>query len=108
MCFKAGYSPEDFVLTVNKIGSLYQQHTDNDWLIEHRKTEDRLNNIRDLVGRLGAMEVDLHSWEQDDPTLCVAWRQQVRKYLDNPQRFQDFSAAYRAVQGKKPPAARDY
>ena len=94
MSFKAGYSPEDFVLTINKIGSIYQQRSDNEWLIEHRKTNDRQDNIRGLVGQLGSMEVDLRAWENDDPTLCVAWRQQVQTYLDHPHTFEDFADAY--------------
>ncbi|MDO5295611.1 MAG: M48 family metalloprotease [bacterium] len=97
MSFKAGYSSEDFVLTIKKIGAVYQQRSDNEWLIEHRKTEDRLNNISKLAGELGAMEVDLRAWEGDDPTLCLAWRQQVQQYLDHPQLFNDFASAYQAV-----------
>ena len=97
MSFKAGYSPEDFVLTINKIGSVYQQRSDNEWLIEHRKTKDRLDNIRGLAGQLGSMEVELRSWESDDPTLCVAWRQQVQTYLDHPHIFEDFCGAYKIV-----------
>ncbi|MBQ7568214.1 M48 family metalloprotease, partial [bacterium] len=94
MCFKAGYSPEDYVLTINKLGSLYQQRKDNEWLKEHGKSEDRLRNIRGLVGQLSAVELDLRTWN-DDPTLCAAWRQQAQRCIDKPSEFQDFSAAYK-------------
>ena len=81
-----------------------QQRTDNDWLNEHSKTGDRLNNIRGLVEQLSAMEIDLRAWSKDDPTLSAAWRQKTELYLNNPQSFKNFVSAYNAATGAAPAA----
>ena len=97
LCFSAGYSLDDYVLTVNKLGSLYQQRNDNEWLKQHGKTEERLNAVRPLIEKLSPMESGLRAWKNGDPTLCEAWRHQVQLYLDNPQIYRDFVSAYNKI-----------
>ncbi len=94
MSFKAGYSPEDYVITVSKMGSAAAQNTSNPWLMSHKDTQKRLDNIRTLTERLGEMEIELRKLQRVDANLSYSLRSQAQIYCDNPQKFRDFIAAY--------------
>lgn len=113
----AGYRPEDFALTLTKLGELSRQLGQGngpDWFDSHPSWEGRVRQVRELVEKLAPLELQAETLQaHGDAELAGFLRRQGRKYLEDPSEVHAFLEAYgnlelepeisKPLQGAPPP-----
>lgn len=101
MSYAAGYRPEDFALTLTKLGEVSEQLGQGggpDWFDTHPAAEGRVQQVREMLTRLAPLEEKLVVLEgQGDGELAGHLRRRARDFLEDPKEIRDFLAAYGAL-----------
>jgi hypothetical protein len=102
MTFAAGYRPEDFALTLTKLGELSRQlgqWNGPDWFATHPSWEGRVRQVREMVQKLAPLEDQVKALEaHGDGELAGYLRRQASSYLANPDELHGFLEAYGSLE----------
>jgi len=98
MTFAAGYRPEDFALTLTKLGELARQLGQGngpDWFASHPSWEGRVRQVQEMVEKLTPLEDQVKTLEaHGDEELAGFLRRQAPSYLEDPRELHGFLEAY--------------
>ena len=102
MTFAAGYRPEDFALTLTKLGELARQMGQGngpEWFASHPSWEGRVRQVRDMVQKLAPLEDQVKTLESHgDAELAGFLRRQAPSYLAGPDELHGFLEAYGSLE----------
>lgn len=101
LAYGAGFRPEDFALTLTKLGEVSAQlgHGGGpDWFQTHPAVDGRLRQVREVLEKLGPLEKELLPLERGgDPELAAWLRRQARAFLEDPRPIRSFLEAWGAL-----------
>ena len=103
--YGAGYHADHFKLTLQKFLDLEQRRGSGGfyWLRTHPGSEDRMNEINDILSRLEPLQLLLEEIEPDDPGLARYLKRRGEKFLEHPREVVSFYTAYRSLVGTGSP-----
>ena len=97
--YGAGYRADHFKLTLQKFLDLEKKRGSGGftWLRTHPGSEQRLQEINDILGRVEPLRLLLEEIEPVDPGLAGHLQRKGSQFLEDPQEVVRFYAAYRLL-----------
>lgn len=101
--YGAGYRADHFKLTLQKLGELEKRQGGGgiSWLRTHPGSDQRLQEIDDILGRLEPLQLLLEEIEPEDPGLAAHLKRKGAQFLNNPKEVVGFYSSYRVWVGTR-------